>query len=717
MSGAFTLKTSGDGIAALTFDLSDQKVNIISEPVLDELEEHIEAVSKDKQIRALLIKSGKPSQFIAGADIHRFKSAFDDPSIAFELIKKGHRVFDRLSALSIPTIAVIDGVCLGGGLELALACSFRISGDNPKVSIGLPEVNLGIMPGWGGTQRLPRIVGLEQGLNMILTGKPVNPKKAYKIKLVDAVFPSVFLDEEAEKFAHAVSDFDKQMRYLRRRDERRLRQKLLEGNPFGRALLYQLSKKKVLEKTKGHYPAPLVALDTIREGYSLSLSEGLKKEVAAFSKGLEGEFKTAKNLIKVFFANEAFKKNPGVPEGASSKEVKKGAVIGAGTMGAGIAWLFSYRDLPVRFKDIDWEAIGKGYGSAWGIYKKLMKIRKLNREQALRKFQLMSGTLDFSGFQNADLIIEAATENLELKRKIFKELEEAVPEDAVIATNTSSLTIDELASTFKHPERLVGMHFFNPPNRMPLVEVVAGSKTSPEAVATAVALCQKMKKSPLVVQDCHGFLVNRIFAMAANEAARMLQEGTPMELLEKMLLGFGMPMGPFTLADEVGNDVSYKAFKVFHKGYGERMALPKILEEMEERKLYGKKTGKGFFLYNGRKTENSEIKEIIARIGEKERPESEEGIIDRVTFSMINEAARCLEEKVVSSATNLDMALIYGTGFPPFRAGLLHYADERGIAAIVTRLKQLQESHGERFAPCPLLVEMARSGSDFYPNE
>jgi len=717
MSEAFTLEKK-NGVAYLTFDLINEKVNTINLDILDELDHHLDTLIKEENTSCLVIKSGKKDSFIAGADLHSFEKAFKDLPLAEKLVKRGHQVFNKLASTTFPTIAIIDGICLGGGTELALACQYRIACDSPKTQIGLPEVMLGIMPGWGGTQRLPRLVGLEQGLKLILSGKAIDAKKAYKIHLVDEIAAAAFLEKTIENFINKVKKFSDQMLIHKKRSRSGFRHFLLEGNPLGRSFIYWASKRNVLAKTKGHYPAPLVAIRTIKETFTLPLDKGLKKEVLNFASALSGDFRHAIQLINVFFMQEEIKKNPGIPNNAKAIEIKKGGVVGAGTMGAGISWLFSYRDIPVRFKDINWEAVGKGYGAAYAIYKKLLKIRKLKPYQVERKFQLISGTIDYSGFSDADLIIEAATENLELKHKIFEELEHTIHPDAIVASNTSSLTIDGMAKHMKHPERFLGMHFFNPPNRMPLVEIIAGNKTSSTALATAVAFCKMMKKVPLIVKDCPGFLVNRVFAMAANEACLMLEEGVPMEHLDEVMQKFGMPMGPFVLADEVGNDIAHKVFSSFSDAYGERMKPPQIIKAVYDAKLLGKKTGKGYYIWKGKKREkNPEIQNLIDNIDTKQRKVSDEDIVDRIILAMVNEAARCLEENVVKTPSHVDIGMIFGIGFPPFRGGLLRYADDRGIFAVHNQLKRFEGIYGMRFSPCDKIAELAKSGGSFYTSD
>ncbi|MEX1013187.1 MAG: 3-hydroxyacyl-CoA dehydrogenase NAD-binding domain-containing protein [Waddliaceae bacterium] len=683
----FTLNITHDKVAHLLFDLKDSKVNTFSPKVVDELEEKLDQLANEP-VKALVISSGKKGTFIAGADLKSFEPAFKNPEIARELIEKGHRVFRKLEKLPFPTIAVIHGACLGGGLEFALTCDYRIVTDDPKTSLGLPEVNLGIFPGWGGTQRLPRLIGLKEALKMILSGKPVDGNKAFKIGLADQIVPYEFINERVAEFVQNPK---------RKRAKKGFITKLLENNPIGRSLLFSGSKRQVLKQTKGHYPAPIRALEVVSKTHSLPLKKGLKKEREMFIGSIDKEFIHAPALIRLFFVSESLKKGA-----VSPMEITKTGVIGSGTMGAGIAWLLSYRGYSVRMKDINWKAVGNGYGIAWKTYQTLVRLRKLKSFEAIRKFHRLTGTVDYSGFSSLDFVIEAAVENFELKQKIYQELEAVMKPNAVIASNTSSLMITELASGLKHPERLVGLHFFNPPSRMPLVEVVKGEKTDPAAIEAAVYLCQQLKKTPIVVKDCPGFLVNRIFAQGMNEAAKMLQSGTDIDLINRSFLSFGMPMAPFVLADVVGNDVNYRALKQFEKAYGERQKVPKILVEMYEKGWYGDKVGKGFYVD---KKINPELPALIESIGENAPETHAQDVLDRALLAMINEASRCLEEEVVTDPAHLDMALIMGIGFPPFTGGLLRYADQIGLKTIKSKLKSLEEKHGPRFTPSKWIEE------------
>lgn len=705
MTAAFQLQIAPDGIAELKFNLPDEKVNKFSLPVMEELERQIDLLTKNSTIKLLKLTSGKEDTFIAGADLHSFEPAFDDPSIAEKIIQTGQRVFTKWQNLPFPTVAIIHGACLGGGLEYALSCTYRVVSDHPKTQLALPEVTLGIFPGWGGTQRLPRLIGLSEGLNMILTGKAIPAVKAFKMHLADAIVPWQFLPQAADDFIKEVLTPAGKKRVEARRKEKKWLPFLLESNPLGRSLLFSQSKKAVVEKTKGHYPAPLIALNVVEKSCTLPLNEGLKIEADTFIANIPTGFAIAKYLIALFFTQEAAKKQTGVSSPITAEPIHSAAVIGAGTMGATIGWLLADHNILTRMKDISWELIGKGISVAKSLFDKGVKARKITRSECDRRFHLLSGTIDYSGFPQAQLIIEAATENLELKRKIFQEVEATAKPDAIIASNTSSLTIAEMSQGMKHPERFLAMHFFNPVHKMPLVEIAASKQTNPTAIATAFDLCKKLGKTPMLVGDCHGFLVNRIFMPGANETMFMLEEGYSMEAIAKALLDFGMPMDPFLLADEIGNDVSYKVAKTFEHAYGERMRPAQISQLLAEKQLYGRKNGKGFYLYNGKKTTpNPEIQQLINSLNRKQSNLPTDAILPRFLYSMINEAYRCLDEKIIERPDFLDLCLIMGIGFPPFRnGGLIGYANSIGLPHITKSLKQFEQQFGPRFKPCPFL--------------
>jgi len=715
MDSAFRFSVDANGVGRLVFDLPNEKVNTFSLPVIEQLEKIIDEAAQNKAIKILAISSAKEGIFIAGADLHSFERMASDQAHVNSMIDTGHRVFDKIANLPYPTVALINGACLGGGMELALACTYRVVSDHPKATLGLPEVSLGIIPGWGGTQRLPRLIGLVDALPLILGGKPVKAFKAWKMKMADAIFAAEFFDAKGDEFLKYCLTPEGKNKIAARRRQHGLRFQLLENNPIGRKFLFRKAKSDILSKTRGHYPAPLVALDLIAATCRLPLQKGLSKEKEAFKNNVATAFSNAKNLIQLFFTQEMLKKDPGVTVEVKPLKVSSVGVIGAGTMGSGIAWLFCQRDIFVRLKDVSWKAIGNGIGAVYSIYAKMLKDKRIKPSEVSLKFHRLSGTIDYSGFKNVDLVVEAAAENLELKHQILRELEGTVRKDTIIGTNTSSLTLADMGSVMKYPERLIGMHFFNPANRMPLVEIVISYKTSPQVIATTVDLCRKLGKTPIVVHDCPGFLVNRIFIAGANEIMRMYEEGVSHKALESMMLDFGMPMSPFALADEVGNDVGNKVSHVFQDAYGSRMAVPKIVTAMYENGLFGKKCGKGFYIYSGKKIKfNPEVEHLRKGLGITPKQVSDRDMSDRVFLLMINEASRCLQEKVITNPAYLDMALIMGIGFPPFRGGLLRYADSLGIDYIVNQLKSFQSQYGDRFTPSEALLDMQKDKKSFF---
>jgi 3-hydroxyacyl-CoA dehydrogenase / enoyl-CoA hydratase / 3-hydroxybutyryl-CoA epimerase len=721
MEKSFKLDIDAKGIGWLTFDYPGEKVNKFSTHVMEELNSVLDEVAANPSVRALVIQSAKKGIFIAGADV---KEIYDIMSqgeevapLVQKLLSRGQETFNKLEQLRCPTIAVIDGACMGGGTEFSLACTYRVVTDHAKTSIALPEVNLGIIPGWGGTQRLPKLIGLQNSLPMILGGKKVDGKKAFKLKLADSIIPHEFLKDRLPDFVESCLNASGRSKILNARTNRKGIQKvqdyLLEKNPLGRSLIFSQARKGIMKKTMGKYPAPLAALDVVETTYGWHLQAGLKKELDTFVNLTTKHADICENLVNLFFVNEDLKKDPQVFVDSTPKKVDVAGVLGAGVMGGGIAWLFSYKDIPVRIKDIQWDAVSKGFEAANSIYKQLQKIRKLNTGQVNLKMHKISGATDYSGFQNADIIVEAVVENMDLKKKVFAELEEKIRPDTLICSNTSALSITEMQKDLKHPERFVGMHFFNPVNRMPLVEIIPGEKTSKETVASMVSLVKKLGKTPVVVGDCAGFLVNRVLIPSMNEGLLMLEEGLEIERVDNAITHFGMPMGPFTLADEVGNDVGYKVALILNEAYGDRMSVPPTFKKIVDAGLFGKKMGRGFYIHKGKeKTLNPEVSEILGTTRRSHL--SAEEMVDRFVLVMLNEACRCLEEKIIENPAYLDMAMITGTGFPPFRGGLLRYADSRGIPTIVQRMKEFSERFGERFKPCSLLEEMASEGKSFY---
>ncbi len=712
MKNAFHLEILDNNIGLLTFDLPGEKVNKFSAPVMQELDILLDDLAQNSDLKCLMIMSAKKGIFIAGADIKEIVD-ITDPEAGFMVSQKGHEVFGKIASLPYPTIAVIDGACMGGGTEMSLACTYRLATDNPKTKIALPEVNLGIFPGWGGTQRLPRLIGLQRSLDMILTGRNLDGMRAYRQGVVDKIIPKEQVKETALKFAQdVVSGVDVLAHSRSRRKQKGLLPFVLEKNPLGRALVYRIAKKNVLKKTKGHYPAPLEAIKAVKRGFRKSLANGLKIEARLFGNLIGSPI--SKNLIKIFFWTEAVKKENGTKNpDVATKPVKKAASLGAGVMGGGIAQLFAGRDIPVRVKDINYEAVSKAYQQAAYVLKGKLKRRRITKLEFQHILEKITGTVDYSGFKTVDFIVEAIVENLDIKKSVFSELENHIDEDTIVVSNTSSLRIDDMASAFKYPQRFAGMHFFNPVHMMPLVEVIRGKNTSDETVATTFQLAKKLGKTPVVVGDGPGFLVNRLLLPYMVEAISLLEEGQTPEDIDKTMEAFGMPMGPIELFDEVGIDVANKVAKILAASMGDRMAESDMLDNLVKDNRTGKKSGIGFYKYEGKKrVSDPSIKSYIT-INEKKQF-NDEDLINRMVYPMINEAARCLEEKIAARPQDVDLGMIFGTGFAPFRGGLLTYADDEGISKVYETLQTLAESDHNRFKSSSALEKIYKSGKGFY---
>lgn len=717
MTNSLTLEIEKNGVANLVFDLPNEKINKLSAPVLEELEKAINVIDGNKAIRVLIITSNKKDIFIAGADINEIKD-IRNPKDALEKVSRGQNILTQIAQLKIPTIAVIDGACLGGGLELALACQYRVAIANNKTSLGLPEVNLGIIPGFGGTQRLPKLIGLRESLGMILSGKAIDAKKAYKIGLVDDIIREEFLEEKLGHFVTEILKNGEENVYLHRRNAPKKKRFIFESLLLGKYVIFYMARKDLYEKTHGNYPAPFYALEVIKRTYGRTYgAKGFKVELDAFCELVVDGI--SKNLIEVFFTSEALKKDSGIEGNFEVPEIKNVALLGAGVMGGGIAWLFANNNIDIRIKDITQNAIALGYNQIVKVFGQLKKIRKITTEQANLKIANVSTSLDYIGFGKSEFVVEAVVENMAVKKRILAEVETHIKKDAVIVSNTSSLSISEMAHSLQNPERFAGMHFFNPVNRMPLVEVIRGEKTSDETIATVVKLSKKLGKTPIVVKDVAGFLVNRILLPYMNEAAYLLQEGAEVKRVDAVIEKFGMPMGPFILADVVGIDVGVKVAHSLFESYGERMRVADVLDEIynNHKELLGKKSGKGFYDHATEEL-NRDIEGIVSDVRKAKNIHqifiSDFEIIDRCILTMVNEAAKCLEENVVKNARYLDMAMIMGAGFPAFRGGVLRYADSRGITEIVEKLQELNKKHGARFEVSKLLIEMAKEGKKFY---
>jgi 3-hydroxyacyl-CoA dehydrogenase/enoyl-CoA hydratase/3-hydroxybutyryl-CoA epimerase len=685
------------GIALLTFDRADSKVNLLTRQAMLRLEEllrSIEAAVDRGQVHALLIRSGKHDNFIAGADIDEL-AAIESAAEGAELSRRGQEILLRLERLPVPTLAAIDGTCVGGGLELALACDFRVASDYPRTRFRFPETQLGILPGLGGTVRTPRLIGLQPALDLILSGRQVGAKRALKLGLVDQLFDADRFDREASAFAKRLADRGRKP--LRRRRPFIVRA-VKEGAPT-RWLVQRLTRRSLAARTKGHYPALPAALRVTVGGLALPPVKAYAQEAEAF--GALTVSPECKNLIAVYKLTEAARK--GAPSGEPAK-VKRAGVVGAGLMGAGIAELFAYQNMPVRVVDLDRQRVDAGVARARGLLETAAQRSGWSADELKERQECLRGATSYDGFERVNVAIEAVLELMDVKRRVFKTIEENVPETTLIVSNTSALSISELQREMSQPERACGLHFFNPPHRMPLVEVVRGAQTAENTLATAFELAVHLGKTPVVVKDSPGFVVNRVLAAYLTEAGYLLQRGMSIERLDRAMSQFGMPVGPLRLLDEIGFDVVAEVSQTMVNSFGERFAPARVMGEVLASAVSGRKGGFGFYRYAAKEIKgvNPEIEKTLRREATGTPPSSAEAE-ERMVFSMVNEAARILDEGVVDSPGTLDVAMIMGTGFPPFRGGLLRYADSLGLERVRERLRHYAADAGPRLEPAPAL--------------
>jgi 3-hydroxyacyl-CoA dehydrogenase/enoyl-CoA hydratase/3-hydroxybutyryl-CoA epimerase len=701
--------TNESGIAVLTLDLPGEPVNKLNAAVKQEFEATFTRLRDDAAIRAVVLLSGKPDTFIAGADIEEF-TRLSTQSEFETLSREGQEMLQRVADFPKPVVAAIHGTCLGGGLELALACRYRLCTDHPKTSLGLPEIQLGLLPGAGGCQRLPRLIGLRAALDLILSGKSVPGARAYRLGLVDELVPPSIL----RATALGVADRLAREGLPKRKPRGGLVGWLLERNPVGRRVVYALARRRVVGQTRGHYPAPLAALAAVRAGLELGGARGYVVEHQKF--GELAVTDVSRKLVQLFFATTALKKDDGVPAGtATPRPVERVAVIGSGFMGAGIAGTaVSQADVDVRLRDTEWKRVAAGVEAATAILRGRLKRRRITRYEFERLAARLTGTVDYSGFRRADLVIEAVFEDLEIKRKVLQEVEAATGPQTIFATNTSTIPIEQIAAPAKRPERVLGMHFFSPVDRMPLVEIIPTAATSPESIVSAVRFGRKLGKTVIVVRDRPGFWVNRILSPYLNEAGRLLEEGTPIDFVDQVMTRFGFPVGPFALLDEVGLDVAAKAGAVMHHAYGERLKPSEAVGRMLGNQRLGRKSGRGFYLYHkGHKTSPDEkVYDLLGVRPAKTLPA--ELVERRLVYAMLNEAVMAEGEGVVRSPRDGDIGAIFGIGFPPFRGGPLRMIDDLGAARVLDSLNELVGRSGDRFAPAPRLREMAERGTKYY---
>jgi len=688
-----------DKICVLTFDRSGSSANIFDARTLTELSEELEFVANAPQIKGLVLASAKPTIFIAGVDLHAMTRG-DSLEEVRRLIELGQSVFDRLATLSIPTVAAIHGVAVGGGYEICLACDYRLASTDRVTKIGLPETQLGLLPAWGGSTRLPRLIGLPKALDVILAGKTLSAKQALKRGMVDELVPAEYLLQVAvRKIALG---------------KPRAASHRLTNNRLVASLLAMRLRGQLRAKTRGNYPAVPKALEVMARGVSTSIPKSLALEREAIDALIQTP--ACRNLIRVFFLQERAKKLtlPGAPAAAAPKPVKRTAVIGAGVMGAGIAQWLSARELPVILRDLGTEQVAAGMASISRLYKESLKRRILSPCEARAGMdRIFPAPIEVS-LRQVDLVIEAAVEKLELKKSIFQRLDELAGEETLLATNTSALPISELAAGTRRPERVLGLHFFNPVHRMQLVEIIAARQTSPETLRRALRFVQQIGKQPVVVKDSPGFLVNRILMPYLLEAGRLFEAGASMKNLDEAMLDFGMPMGPMRLLDEVGIDVALHVAQTLAASFSNRMAVPELLGKMIQAGFLGRKNGRGFYFHDKGKEPRAHAQAASFARNPAAAGLSHTELQERMALLMINEAARCLEEEIVAEPADVDFAMIMGTGFAPFRGGPLRYADALGLPTLAGEMDRLAETGAVHFQPCALLRNMATSGKSFY---
>jgi 3-hydroxyacyl-CoA dehydrogenase/enoyl-CoA hydratase/3-hydroxybutyryl-CoA epimerase/3-hydroxyacyl-CoA dehydrogenase/enoyl-CoA hydratase/3-hydroxybutyryl-CoA epimerase/enoyl-CoA isomerase len=723
-SSAVRLEILDGPTALLTLDQPGSRANTLGQAVLGDLEAAVANVSRNVALRGLILRSGKPGMFIAGADLKELGVAKPDPTLTRKLVKRGLDLVASIEELPYPTVAAIDGACMGGGLELALGFDYRIASTHPKTELGLPETKIGLIPGWGGTQRLTRLIGPALAAEMICAGEAANAETARQRGMVFDVVPADKLAEESRRlldWANATGDWK----------EVRRRKKLPVGlSEEQKAFTFAVARAQVLLKTGGHYPAPLAALDAIANGCNLPLEDGLKAETDTFAPLVGSPI--SRNLIAIFFMSQRLQKDPGVSaplspvggegpgaRGEVARPVNQVGVVGAGIMGAGIATAHVRRGIPTVMLDAAPAPLEKGVAAVTKSLAGRVDIGRMKPMEMAEALARLSTSLTVQALADRDVVIEAIVENEAAKVKLYAEVQRVLPPGAILASNTSTISITRMARSVAAPERFAGMHFFNPVDRMQLVEVIRGEKTADATVATLVALAKRIGKTPIVVRDCPGFLVNRILFPYINESLVLLEEGAAPRAIDKAATAFGMPMGPIALNDLVGLDTSLYAGRVVNAAFADRAVTTKVLDELVAAGRLGQKSSAGFYSYakGGKGAHDPALEAILAKCRKTHSPGTAvpglQEITDRLFLPMLTEASRILMEGIVREPGDVDMGLILGIGFPTFRGGLLRWSDSLGMATVLEKLKKY-EPLGPRFRPTEQMRELAKGGKGFY---
>ncbi|MEH0698738.1 fatty acid oxidation complex subunit alpha FadJ [Vibrio owensii] len=698
---AFSLKIDEQNIAWLAIDVPNEKMNTLQAAFADEMKEIFAQLKDTSGVKGMIIHSLKPDNFVAGADV-RMLEACTTASEAEALAKQGQELFQQLSDLPYPVVAAIHGPCLGGGLELALACDYRVCTDSDKTRLGLPEVQLGLLPGSGGTQRLPRLIGLLPSLDLILTGKQLRAKKAKKLGVVDACVPETILLDVAEQLIEKGKN--------KGNKKQSTKEKLMSGSGLGRKFVFEQAAKKTNEKTRGNYPATVAILEVIQHGLEKGFVQGQELEAKRFGELVMSS--ESKALRSIFFATTEMKKENGAE--AEPAAVNRVGVLGGGLMGAGISHVsVAKAKVPVRIKDVSNDGVLNALNYNYKLFEKQRKRRIISKAGLQSKMLQLSGGIDFTSFNHIDVVIEAVFEDLDLKQTMVADIEANAKPETIFATNTSSLPIHKIAEKAERPENIVGLHYFSPVEKMPLVEVIPHETTSEETISTVVALAKKQGKTPIVVKDKAGFYVNRILAPYMNEAAHILLANEPIEQLDGALLDFGFPVGPITLLDEVGVDIGAKIMPILVNELGERFKGPDVFDTLLNDGRKGRKSGKGFYTYKGKKKEvDKSVYKLLNLTPESKL--SDNDISLRCVLPMLNEAVRCLDDGIIRSPRDGDIGAIFGIGFPPFLGGPFRYMDQFGLKELVEKMNEFASKYGDRYAPCDGLLTRAGEGRNFY---
>lgn len=705
MAKLMQLKLEEDGIAHLILNNPDERVNTLSALFVEEFLEVLGQIEKDNRIKGLILESAKPGVFVAGADIKWLKS-LKTPDDCKNFAKNAHVPFNRLEDLKIHTVAAINGVCLGGGLELAMACKWRVAMEHKSVQIGLPEVKLGVLPGGGGTQRLPALIGVRNALQLACAGKAVKPGEALKLGVIDAVLPDSEFADHAKMFLmdkinsgtdHRRPWFADDYRYGINDDEK---------NPEARKKIFEVARQITLKQTRGHVRAPMKIIDAVEKGTEQGFRAGLLAEQSVFAEVLCSP--EARGLVDLFLMQNAMSKVYGSSDRSiKPADVKKVGILGAGLMGSGIAHSIIASGRKAMMKDVSDEALKRGVQNIRGILNQDVEKRRMDESKATEIMSLLEVTLDYEAFRDADMVIEAVYEDMDLKRKTIKEAERYLPKHCVFASNTSSLAITELAKVSERPESFIGMHYFSPVNRMQLLEIIKGEKTSENTVVTAVAIAHATRKLPIIVNDCYGFYTTRAVSSYLVEALRCLNDGANAKTIDEVIMEYGFPVGPITLLDEVGHDVGTHVTKIIKQAYPERFSDDLTKVTVADGRL-GRKNGRGFYIYEEGKKKGIDETVYPLFVSRVDRKLTREDIQERIIMNLLNEVGFCMGENIVRNAVDAEMGLIMGIGFPPFRGGPLHAIDEMGIEGVVEILGKLETKWGGRFKAAPYLVSAAK---------